>query len=245
MKQGSKLTYMPHLAALLLCGGLLPACSPTMDMQGYDPREYYEEHPIKNQVETHHLSEQVHFEFGANRLDNDEVMHLRDALRDISAMAADGVQVKMATSEYHNDARRKHLMAVLRSMGYSKDKISFKSSSVLIADDVQIDVQYAAIVPPNCPDWRRSPVTTYSNTTQGNFRCATETNLGAMVADPHDLVRGTGHVYPDTQRSTLVVQQYRSGQSFGQPVASTDTGSSSSSGSNSDSGSGDSPPAAQ
>lgn len=243
MSKGFKNTvYVQRFTALLLCSCVLSACAPEMDMQGHDPREYYEQHPIKNQVETRGVSQQLHFDSGATRLDNGEVMRLKSALHGISPMAADGVQVQMATSDYRNSTRRKHMIGVLRSMGYAKDKISFEPSSALMRNDVQVDVQYAAVIPPeNCPDWRRSPVTTYSNTTQGNFRCATETNLGAMVADPHDLVQGPSNITPDTQRSTRIVEQYRGGQAFGQAVNVTNTGDSGGSG-GSDGGSGDSGP---
>ena len=72
----------------------------------------------------------------------------------------------------------------------------------------------AAVVLPDCPDWRMSPVTTYSNTHQANFGCATTVNLGLMVADPHDLVRGTGAAGMDTQRNSQVISDYRAGKDF-------------------------------
>ncbi len=57
-----------------------------------------------------------------------------------------------------------------------------------------------------------SPVTTYSNTHQGNFKCAQVVNLGLMVADPHDLVKGTGDVPTDTERASKAVQDYHAGK---------------------------------
>ena len=35
-----------------------------------------------------------------------------------------------------------------------------------------------------------------------------------MVADPHDLVRGTGDVAPDSERSSKVIQDYNSGKDY-------------------------------
>jgi pilus biogenesis lipoprotein CpaD len=231
-----------HLLSVLLlavCGSMVGACSPEMDMQGMDPREYYTQHPIENTVKTYTVSQQVRFNAGATRLDNGEVLRLKQAFRDVSPLAADGVQVQLSRTDYAQTSRRHHLTALLRSMGYSKDKITFEPSSVLARGDVQVDVQYAAVIPPNCPDWRRSPVTTYSNTTQGNFNCATTVNLGAMVADPHDLVRGPGKAGMDTQRASRVVQQYHSGQNFGQSIAVSGGGDSGGNGGG-DSGGGDS-----
>lgn len=245
-RQGHKTisAYTQCFMALMLCGGALAACTPEMDMQGVDPRTYYDEHPIKNQVETHSLSQQVHFGAGEPRLDNGEIMRLRHALHDVSPMAADGVRVQMATLDYSNKTRRRHLLAVLRSMGFTGDKISFQPSGALSRGDVRVDVQYAVVVPPDCPDWRRSPVTTYSNTMQGNFRCATEVNLGVMVADPHDLVHGPSRMSPDTQRSVRVVDQYHGGEDFSKPVSVSSTGGGDSGGSEGGLGD-DAPPPAE
>ncbi len=67
------------------------------------------------------------------------------------------------------------------------------------------------LVSPDCPDWKTSPVTTYSNTKQGNIGCATVNNLGHMIADPRDLERGSsgGNVTPDPDRSADAIVNYR------------------------------------
>lgn len=85
------------------------------------------------------------------------------------------------------------------------------------------------LISPNCPDWKTSPVTTYSNTKQGNIGCATVTNLGLMLEDPRDLERGAsgGHITPDTARSSLAIQNYRSGTASPTAPATTTTTSSS------------------
>ena len=68
------------------------------------------------------------------------------------------------------------------------------------------------ISPPNCPDWRTSPVTTFSNTKQANLGCASVTNLGLMLEEPRDLERGAsgGRIAPDANRSVDAVRNYRS-----------------------------------
>jgi pilus assembly protein CpaD len=42
---------------------------------------------------------------------------------------------------------------------------------------------------PNCPDWSSGGIDS-ATMTDSNFGCASATNLAAMIADPHDLVRG-------------------------------------------------------
>ncbi len=220
-------------ALMLVCALGLPACSPTMDMQGSDPVDYYAQHPIKNKIEVQNVSQLLHFESAEDRLDNDEVDKLKQALHDVSPMAAEGVIIQVAKADAGNTVHRRNLIALLRSMGYDKNKISFEPSPDLSRNDVKVDVRFAAVIQPDCPDWRRSPVTTYSNTTQGNIGCATEVNLGAMVADPHDLLRGTSYTGPDSARSARVVDQYHGGQAGSSaaaaPAASGSAGASSAS----------------
>ncbi|MDE3015506.1 MAG: hypothetical protein KGI29_01080 [Pseudomonadota bacterium] len=214
---------MMSAAALLLC-----ACTARMDMQGQDPNEFYAAHPIKNKVESREVSVMVHFPPEASSLPPGDMARLHQALQNIAPPAIDVVRIRIAKNDMHNQARKTYLAALLRRMGY-KNGIRFESSPGLARGDADIDVTYLAIVLPDCPDWRTSPVTSYSNTWQGNFHCAQEVNLGLMVADPHDLVKGSARVSPDTDRDAKVIEDYRAGKGFDQ-VAPWDTSSSSGSG---------------
>jgi type IV pilus biogenesis protein CpaD/CtpE len=121
-----------------------------------------------------------------------------------------------------NDERRTTLVRLLHALGYATNSITFEKSTALAPDDVQIGMTYARVVgPENCPDWRTSPITSYSNTWQGNFKCADVANRGLMVADPRDLEKGNGlSGGPDTTRATSVIQEYRAGKDFGKSAGS-------------------------
>lgn len=83
------------------------------------------------------------------------------------------------------------------------------------------------ISPEHCPDWRTSPTTTFSNTMQSNNRgCSTVTNLGLMLEDPRDAVRGAsaGHVSPKNSDHALdAVRNYRTQLADG-PISSDPSG---------------------
>lgn len=66
--------------------------------------------------------------------------------------------------------------------------------------------------PPSCPDWSKRSETDHDNLPPSNFGCATERNLGVMLADPADLVRGRDHAGQDGDASTLGIQRYRAGK---------------------------------
>lgn len=149
----------------------LSACTPGWDMHGNDPKEYYAEHPIENKIEARQVAHVVHFAPVATKLTVDESARLRSALHPVSPLALDGITIQLAQEDMKNAARKSALTRTLRSMGYSV-KPQFESSAALAKGDAEIDVTYSAVVAPDCPDWRTSPVTSYSNTWQGNFKCA-------------------------------------------------------------------------
>lgn len=63
-----------------------------------------------------------------------------------------------------------------------------------------------------CGDW--SDVTNPPNQQADyyNFGCASQSNFGAMLADPRDLVRPRGVGYPDAGRRAEVLARYRRGE---------------------------------
>jgi pilus assembly protein CpaD len=65
---------------------------------------------------------------------------------------------------------------------------------------------------PECAGWNVEPSFNPSNSPHVNFGCATQRNLGMMVANPADLVTpaGQGGVQ-DTMRSDLIIAKYRIG----------------------------------
>ncbi len=187
-------------------------CTSHWDMQGVDPKDYYAAHPIEPRIESRGRTHMVHYGMGESRLSHGEVNRLRSVMRGFAPEAVESVQVQMSEMDMRDADRKAALVRLLHNLGYDAD-VMFEPSATLARNDVQIAMTYAVALPPeNCPDWRTSPVTTYSNTTQGNFRCANVTNIGLMVADPHDLKKGSGMTGGgDSERAARAIQQYRSG----------------------------------
>lgn len=209
---------------------LLTGCTSSWDMQGVDPKDHYKAHPVKNRVETQTQVVTVHFANGRNRLAHDEIDALNSGLSKVSPMAVESVQVMLPAAQMNNEERKAHINKLLRAMGYRKYTMMFEPSDTVQADEARIAVSYAAVVPPHCPDWRTSSVTTYSNTGKGGFGCSAVNNLGAMVADPHDLVKGNDAVYPDAERNSKVIGAYHSGESSTPSGSDSGTATSSTSG---------------
>lgn len=77
---------------------------------------------------------------------------------------------------------------------------------------VDIVLERYLVTPPACPDWSRQSGVDYANKPHSNFGCATETNLGLMIADPRDLVRGRKLGPADGVHQAEGIVRYREGQ---------------------------------
>ena len=211
-------TYLAMMMALLVS-----ACVSQWDFQGVDPKVHYKQHPIENKVETKNETYTVRFNPYTDMLTADEIGALRAGLGHVSPTAVESVQVQLHPSQAGNEGRKEHLTKLLASMGYPKRSVFFESSEAVERDDARLDVAFASVVSPRCPDWRSSPVTTYSNTGFGGFGCASVTNLGLQVADPRDLERGTSDPSPNPDRNAKVLEQYRNNETPGSEGSGTDS----------------------
>ncbi len=74
---------------------------------------------------------------------------------------------------------------------------------------VEIATERHAVVPPDCPNWGDPRDPNFANRPLPNLGCATATNLGLMVAQPRDLIRGRELAPADGIRVAEAVARYR------------------------------------
>ena len=77
---------------------------------------------------------------------------------------------------------------------------------------VELILERYLVTLPACPDWSRQSGTDFSNLPHSNFGCATQTNLGLMVAEPRDLVRGRTLGPADGVHQAEGIVRYREGK---------------------------------
>jgi pilus biogenesis lipoprotein CpaD len=77
---------------------------------------------------------------------------------------------------------------------------------------VEVVVERYLITLPPCPDWSKQSGTDFANQPHSNFGCATQTNLGLMVAEPRDLVRGRSLAPADGVHAAEAIVRYRTGK---------------------------------
>lgn len=77
---------------------------------------------------------------------------------------------------------------------------------------VEVILERYVVTPPACPDWSRRSGLDYANQPHSNFGCATEANLGLMIANPRDLVRGRKLGPADGVHQAAGIVRYRQGE---------------------------------
>lgn len=196
------LQRLPLLTALLLS-----ACNPASDFQGIAPEDYAVRYPKENRVETLYDARVLYFAPGSARLSMEAAESLQLFL---SGVMPDGVETANITLPAANDARGRAVARELRKAGISGSAIRYtvNPAQEYGDDSAFLEITHTVAVTPDCPDWRQSSVTNYSNTLAANMRCASVTNLGRMVADPRDLALGTGDRSHRASRHSLETQRY-------------------------------------
>jgi pilus biogenesis lipoprotein CpaD len=189
----------------------LGACSSTMDLQGLDPVDYYAQNPKKNKVDTRTETVTVYVAPAVGGRSGAAENALQKQMPRVSMAAVDSIQVELSPHDMKDTKRRAYIAKLLRHLGYDKGDVMFEPSDSVRNLHANITMIYAVVVSPDCPDWKRSPNNTHSNTRQGNFECANEVNIGLMVEDPRDLEQGAGAVRMDTTRAARAIQTYREG----------------------------------
>jgi pilus assembly protein CpaD len=74
-----------------------------------------------------------------------------------------------------------------------------------------------------CGSWKRDLANTYQNRQYGNYGCATQSNLAAMVSHPLDFINPRGYTEPDASSAGRILAAYQEGTS---PAADDSLGSS-------------------
>lgn len=189
---------------------LLSACS-EYDLQGINPQEYYTSHPIANKVEVRHQLVSLEFVGSSNNLVDNYSDIFFEQIGKIKPNSVAAITLEVTDKVSHNHQQMQYIKNLLRKSGYTVPIKVSVGTAELPKNGALIDFTYAAVIQPDCPDWKRSPVTTYSNTLPANFGCASTVNLGLMIDNPRDLILGQDSRISGTERSSKVLSDYRAG----------------------------------
>lgn len=80
-------------------------------------------------------------------------------------------------------------------------------------DQLIVSYTHYVATPSECGIWTGITKTNYRNLKSPNFGCATQNNIAAMLADPHDLIAPAAIAPRDATASARALDAYRTGSS--------------------------------
>ncbi|MDT0575693.1 CpaD family pilus assembly lipoprotein [Croceicoccus sp. F390] len=110
-----------------------------------------------------------------------------------SFMIGDGDSVTILSGGAGLLARR-DLAGIIEAHGLLPTMISSFAAEPLPPGVAQIVLTRARAFVPGCPDWSAKSDANPANATHPGYGCAVNSNVAAMIANPHDLLRGQAEV---------------------------------------------------
>jgi pilus assembly protein CpaD len=192
-------------AGLLLALGLTFAgCAPQTSQ--WSPVEA----PRENKITLVRLDHQVQFRPNEDRLNPAEAARLAAFIRDRNVGYGD--QILLLGGDGPLAQRRQEAVATVFARGGLRVFRDVQIEGVTPApNELRVLVSRHVITGPRCPNWSKRADDDFGNTQSSNIGCATETNLGLMVANPSDLVAGQPLSPADGELSAFRVESYRKG----------------------------------
>jgi len=168
------------LALAVATVALLGACAPVTS--------YSEAEAPKNlALDTSTVRFDVAFPAGSAYVGPSQAAKLHRLATTGSIGAADRITVVASGSPALAQQRIASVAAVLLHDGIV---VSGGSAASVPPNRAMIEVNRTLVTLPACPNWSQTSHGNYDNQPSSNFGCATETNLGLMVAYPSDLASG-------------------------------------------------------
>jgi len=170
--------------------------------------------PKQLKVEQVHYSHDVNFAAGDDRLAVSERERLDSFLAHAQVGSTDKVYVNLEPDGERVTERRVSTVAAflkLRGLKPASPTTGFAEGKAK-DNTIQVVVRRYLVTLPGCPDWTSDTSDTFNNDVHSNYGCATVSNLGMMVADPEDLVRGRTLSPADGDYLRTSIVNYRTGK---------------------------------
>jgi len=170
-------------------------------------------HELEVQWVTHEHS--VSFVNPANLLTNQEARSLERFLGEIDLRPSDRlfVDVGPKSGDVVADKRVGVINEQLRHYVPGAEALVITGEKGTDSN-IRLIVGRYVVVPPNCPDLSKPSATNPGNFNDSNFGCSTQRNLGLMLANPGDLLRGRTLGPADGEALSRGIRAYRDGKAI-------------------------------
>lgn len=183
------------IISVLACIALLPGCVP-------ETAEWTAaESPKKNKVDRVVFTYNVAYPAHATEMEVREKKKLQQFLSD-SVPSPSAVTATLYEHGGISEKRIKDIKRELLKHGVPNDLIivtddqdasDCKHSKKDSHSGVELIIERYLVIPPSCSDFSQKIGDAKQSAPSSNYGCAVEANLGMMVANPRDLIRGRSH----------------------------------------------------
>lgn len=207
----NRMPNAPVLLLAVLLMMLVTACAP--EMSHWSPEQNVKRNEVRWVTFQHH----VHFDDTGAELDDAERARLHRFMERHEAGYGDRILigsrgVRATGDDVRRASRRETAVAAeLRRLQLSAGLLPETPAKEIWDGSIRIVLGRYIVVPPDCPDWTKRADGDSANRRSSNFGCANAVNLGLMVADPGDLVRGRTAGPADGATAARRYKAYREG----------------------------------
>jgi len=191
----------------LSCIFLVTGCGNSIsNYSGVEPQN-------RNEVEMVRIPYSVNFEDGATKLSNVEIARLNNFLATSNITYGNEFSMDFPLDRNGNisdiDSQRLTYMSDLL-----KDSGLYMSSTITPygmeprENTGRLIVSKYVVTLPEC-GWSQASYPNYDNAPTSNFGCASQANLGLMIANPKDLLTGQSDGKTNAERAAFAVERYQ------------------------------------
>lgn len=203
---------LPRLIAVLALAGAVTACTYPESTTTQQETDYRARYPIG--VESAVVRTMVHGTSEGTLTPGENAL-LNDFVAAYVARGQAPLIVTMGGSGAGKEAFAALVQKAAIDRGLARSEVLVGIDPTLPADGLTLSfVSHTAVVP-ECGYWHEESAHNFQNANSLNFGCATQHNLGLMLADPSDLYGNTQMDPRDGQRTAIVIELYRRGEITG------------------------------
>lgn len=187
------------------------------------------EQQTRNEVEMVRIPYSIHFESGTTAMSNEEVGKLNYFLRTASISYGDEFSMDFPLDRNGDvsdldQERLAYVSNMLKDSGLNMSGKVTPYGMEPTSDTGRLLISRYVVTPPECGDWSQRSNPNYENAPLTNLGCASQANLGLMVANPRDLIIGAKGAAPNAERTAAAVQRYQEGTTTVTPATTGSTG---------------------
>lgn len=201
-----------RLIAALVLAGAATACSYPDSTTTLQESDYRARYPIG--VESAVVQAVVHGTSDGTLTAGENAL-----LNDFVAAYVESGQAPLIVTMGGSGAGKENFAALVQNAaidrGLARSEVLVGIDPAMPADGLTLSfISYTAVVP-ECGYWYEESAHNFQNANSVNFGCATQHNLGLMLADPSDLYGKTQMAPRDSERTATVINLYQRGEVTG------------------------------